>query len=40
MKINLKIWRQTSSETTGNFETYVVENVLENMSFLCGRGEV
>ena len=33
MKINLKIWRQTSSETTGNFETYVVENVSEDMSF-------
>ena len=33
MKINLKIWRQTSSETTGNFEIYVVENVSEDMSF-------
>ena len=33
MKINLKIWRQTSSETTGNFETYTVDNVSEDMSF-------
>ena len=33
MKINLKIWRQTSSETTGNFETYMVDNVSEDMSF-------
>jgi len=33
VKINLKIWRQTSSETTGNFETYTVDNVSEDMSF-------
>ena len=33
MKINFKIWRQPSSKATGNFETYVVENILKDMSF-------
>ena len=33
MKINFKIWRQSSSTETGNFETYIVENILKDMSF-------
>ena len=33
MKINLKIWRQSSNSSNGNFEDYVVDNVSEDMSF-------
>jgi len=33
VRINFKIWRQASSTETGNFETYIVENILKDMSF-------
>ena len=33
MKINLKIWRQSSNSSNGNFEDYAVDNVSEDMSF-------
>ena len=33
MHINLKIWRQPDSSTKGEFETYKVNNVSEDMSF-------
>ena len=33
MKLTLKIWRQTSDKEVGKFETYGVDNVLEDMSF-------
>ena len=33
MKINLKVWRQPNGDTDGQFETYAVDNVLEDMSF-------
>ena len=33
MKINLKIWRQSSSQDTGNFENYSVSEISEDMSF-------
>jgi succinate dehydrogenase / fumarate reductase, iron-sulfur subunit len=34
MTINLKVWRQKNSKTTGKLETYKVENISEDMSFL------
>jgi succinate dehydrogenase / fumarate reductase, iron-sulfur subunit len=34
MKIRLKIWRQKSCKDAGHFETYEVDNVLSDMSFL------
>jgi succinate dehydrogenase / fumarate reductase, iron-sulfur subunit len=34
MKINLKIWRQKNSESKGNFETYQLDNINPEMSFL------
>jgi len=34
MKINLKIWRQKGCKAPGAFETYEVDNVLGDMSFL------
>ena len=33
MKLTLKIWRQKSDKEVGKFETYGVDNVLEDMSF-------
>ncbi len=33
MHINLKIWRQSDSSTSGEFKTYKVNNVSEDMSF-------
>ena len=33
MKLTLKIWRQASDKEVGKFETYGVDNVLEDMSF-------
>ena len=33
MHINLKIWRQSDSSTKGEFKTYKVNNVSEDMSF-------
>ena len=33
MKINLKVWRQPSSDEPGKFKYYEIDNVLENMSF-------
>ena len=33
MKINLKIWRQSSSEDIGQFKTYVVDKISRDMSF-------
>ena len=34
MKLTLKVWRQRNSQDTGNFETYEVKDVSEEMSFL------
>jgi succinate dehydrogenase / fumarate reductase iron-sulfur subunit len=34
MKLNLKIWRQKSTDATGRFITYQVEGVSPDMSFL------
>lgn len=34
MKITLKIWRQANRHAKGNFETYVLDKVSEDMSFL------
>jgi len=33
VKIKLKVWRQPNSNEQGNFQTYEVDNVLEDMSF-------
>ena len=33
MKINLKIWRQSSSSSRGKFLDYTIDNVSEDMSF-------
>lgn len=33
MKLTLKVWRQKSDQESGQFETYEVDNVLEDMSF-------
>jgi succinate dehydrogenase / fumarate reductase iron-sulfur subunit len=34
MKITLKVWRQKSGKTPGNFNTYTLPDVSEDMSFL------
>ncbi|MDH4200345.1 MAG: succinate dehydrogenase/fumarate reductase iron-sulfur subunit [Spirochaetia bacterium] len=34
MKMNIKIWRQAFQTTRGNFQTYILENMDDNMSFL------
>jgi succinate dehydrogenase / fumarate reductase, iron-sulfur subunit len=34
MKLTLKIWRQKNKEVKGNFETFGLDNVSEDMSFL------
>ncbi len=34
MKLTLKVWRQANSTATGNFETYQVNHVSKDMSFL------
>ena len=34
MKLTLKIWRQKDAKTTGGFQTYPVDDVSEDMSFL------
>ena len=34
MKITLKVWRQKNSSSKGNFETYQLPHVSEDMSFL------
>ena len=34
MNLTLKVWRQRNSQDTGNFETYEVKDVSEEMSFL------
>lgn len=34
MKITLKVWRQKDRADKGRFETYIVNNVTEHMSFL------
>ena len=34
MKITLQVWRQSAHDVAGQFETHVVENVNEEMSFL------
>ena len=34
MKVHLKIWRQKSENAKGRFETYTVDNVSEDSSFL------
>ena len=33
MKIHLKVWRQKSSKSSGFFETHMVDNITEDMSF-------
>jgi succinate dehydrogenase / fumarate reductase, iron-sulfur subunit len=34
MKFTLKIWRQKSTSAQGNFATYQIDNINDNMSFL------
>ena len=34
MKITLKIWRQKNKQAQGNFETYQLDKIIEDMSFL------
>ena len=34
MKITLKVWRQKSGNTPGDFKTYTMNEVSEDMSFL------
>lgn len=34
MKITLKVWRQKNKNAQGNFETYNLDNIIEDMSFL------
>lgn len=34
MKVNFKIWRQKNAQVEGNFETYEVEGLTADMSFL------
>lgn len=34
MKVNLKVWRQLDRKSEGKFETYSLDGVSENMSFL------
>ncbi len=34
MKLTLKVWRQKNANTKGNFETYEVDGISEDMSFL------
>ncbi|MDX2195262.1 MAG: succinate dehydrogenase/fumarate reductase iron-sulfur subunit [Cytophagales bacterium] len=34
MKLTLKVWRQKSRNDKGGFETYVLDNIIEDMSFL------
>ena len=34
MKIHLNVWRQKNAQTNGKFETYVLDNISEDMSFL------
>ena len=34
MNLNLKVWRQKDSDTKGNFESYKVAGISEEMSFL------
>ena len=33
MKIHLQVWRQKSAESSGFFETHMVDNITEDMSF-------
>ena len=34
MKLTLRVWRQKNSQEKGNFETYEVDNIMQEMSFL------
>jgi succinate dehydrogenase / fumarate reductase iron-sulfur subunit len=34
MNLTVKVWRQASSKTSGEFKTYAVQNVSKDMSFL------
>ena len=34
MNLTLKVWRQANTTTKGNFETYSIEDVSPDMSFL------
>ncbi|MBL7925403.1 MAG: succinate dehydrogenase/fumarate reductase iron-sulfur subunit [Bacteroidia bacterium] len=34
MKLTLKVWRQKNASSNGNFETYQIDNIIEDMSFL------
>ncbi len=34
MKVNVKVWRQANREAKGRFETYPVEDIIPEMSFL------
>ncbi|MED5579499.1 MAG: succinate dehydrogenase/fumarate reductase iron-sulfur subunit [Nitrospinota bacterium] len=34
MKLTLRVWRQQNSQEKGHFETYEVDNIMQEMSFL------
>ena len=34
MKLTLRVWRQKNSQEKGSFETYEVDNIMQEMSFL------
>ena len=34
MNLTLKVWRQQSSKSSGEFKTYAVQGVTKDMSFL------
>ena len=34
MRINLKVWRQTSAATEGEFKNYAISDVQPDLSFL------
>ncbi|MFN0048594.1 MAG: succinate dehydrogenase/fumarate reductase iron-sulfur subunit [Cytophagales bacterium] len=34
MKLNLKVWRQKNKADKGHFDKYVIDNIIEDMSFL------
>ena len=38
MNLTLKIWRQANADATGSIETYPIENVSPDMSFLRNDG--
>ena len=34
MKLTLRVWRQKNTQEKGDFETYEVDNIMQEMSFL------